>query len=142
MKNIIGVGQFAAAMAVSILLTCSLATAEKTVVIPLFSATGDADTQHVMKNQTFSNKSRKGVVGELEVSPAMQSYTTPIYGMTFNFIPVGTFLMGSPIDEPGHGSSRVSGHGLVTQVLRLFVAGISDGRGSPVAFCTTRCAFT
>jgi formylglycine-generating enzyme required for sulfatase activity len=75
--------------------------ATRVAVIPLGGAVGNATVSDVVKDKTFSTRSGKGLTGTLVLPPTMQTYTTPIYGMTFNLIPAGTFTMGSPADEPG-----------------------------------------
>ena len=107
MENSYGVCRLLARVAGTIFITFSIAAAEQVVVIPLLSASGDAMPSHVVKNQTFSSEKGKGLIGTLAVSPSMQTYTTPTYGMTFNFLPVGTFTMGSPADEPGRENDEI-----------------------------------
>ncbi len=85
---------------------------ERTVIIPLSGAVGDAEASDVVSGKTFSSKAAgKGVTGTLEQHPMGQSYSNSI-GMTFNLIPAGTFAMGSPDgsgsepDEPGRFSDE------------------------------------
>lgn len=90
------------AVALTVCFSTALASAQnKVVVVPLDGAVGDAVPSDVVKGKTFSSKAAgKGATGTLEQHPMGQSYTNSI-GMTFNLIPAGTFIMGSPANEPG-----------------------------------------
>jgi formylglycine-generating enzyme required for sulfatase activity len=84
-----------------IIFSTSVLAANKAVVIPLgTSATGNAKQAEVVAGKTFSNTKRKGLTGTLVLPPTMQTFTND-YGMKFNLIPSGTFVMGSPDGSGG-----------------------------------------
>ncbi len=73
---------------VMLALSCSGQAAEKVVVVPLFSATGDAVTADVLAGKTFSSALGKGLVGTRSPAPVSatgQTVTDPI-----NPAPVGS----------------------------------------------------
>ncbi len=90
-----------------VLTVCSTVVAhERTVIVPLGGSTGDAMASDVVKGKTFSSRvAGKGVAGALELPPTMQTFTND-YGMTFNLLPAGTFMMGSPDSELGRNSNE------------------------------------
>lgn len=94
-----------AGVACTFLFICSaVCAADKVVVVPLMGgAVGNATPADVLAGKTFSSSAGKGLVGTLEPHPMEQPFTNSI-NMTFNLIPAGTFIMGSP---DGTGSEPV-----------------------------------
>ncbi len=74
---------------------------DRTVIIPLQGrAIGNATPNDVIEGKTFSNATEKGLTGTLKQPFCGESITNSV-GMTFSLFPAGTFIMGSPNDEPG-----------------------------------------
>jgi formylglycine-generating enzyme required for sulfatase activity len=96
-----------------IFFSSSVLAADKVVVIPLFdSPSGNAKPSDVVAGKTFSNAEDTGLIGTLILPPTMQTYTND-FGMKFNLIPAGNFIMGSPDgsggkpEEPGRFSDEI-----------------------------------
>lgn len=102
MKNVIMVVCLPVYLILVVFITIpAVFAADKVVIVPMSGAVGDATAADVVKGKTFSSKAAgKGVVGTLEPHPMSQTFTTPLYSLTFNLLPAGTFTMGSPSDEP------------------------------------------
>jgi tetrahydromethanopterin S-methyltransferase subunit D len=94
------------AVATVLIIAISAFAADRVVVVPLGGAVGDAVASDVVKGKTFSSKAGKGMTGTLERHPMAQKFVTPWYLMTFNLIPAGSFIMGSPADEAGRGTDE------------------------------------
>lgn len=66
-------------------LSCNAQAAEKVVVVPLFSATGNATTADVLAGKTFSNATSRGLTGTRSPAPVAatgQTATNPITAPT------------------------------------------------------------
>jgi formylglycine-generating enzyme required for sulfatase activity len=115
------------AMTVSVFTLSSVAFAvTRVAVIPIGGAVGNATVSDVVKGKTFSTRTGKGLTGTLELLPTMQTYTTPVYGMTFNLIPSGTFIMGSPADEPGRGLDETQHQVTLTESFYLQISEVTQ----------------
>ena len=126
----------------SLLLACNAVAADKVVVIPLGGTVGNATAADVVKGKTFSSKAAgKGATGTLEQHPMGQSYTNSI-GMTFNLLPAGTFIMGSPDDEPGRYSNETQHQVTLTKSFYMQTTEVTNAQWNTIivdATLYTRC---
>ncbi len=71
-------------------------------------------------------------LGESEAATPSGSTTTNGLGMTFSLIPAGTFMMGSPEDEPGRDSDETRHQVTLTQPFYLQTTEVTQGQWEAV----------
>jgi formylglycine-generating enzyme required for sulfatase activity len=71
------------------------------------------------------NSSVRPLGGKKCTSPIENSFTNSI-GMTFNFLPAGTFIMGSPEDEPGRISNETQHQVTLSKPFYMQVTGVTQ----------------
>lgn len=118
-----------------LMLSSSTGAADRIAVIPIGGAVGNATSSDVVKGKTFSSKSGKGLTGTLERHPMGQTYTNSI-GMTFNLLPAGTFIMGSPDTEPLHSPDETQHQVTLTESFYIQITEVTNKQWNTIIFDT------